>query len=79
MPPGREGSASGWTTWGTAWDGLGRNYGILHRPRYSVGFVTGSVGSFDRVDTLENVLPDCLGQPSLPDTIPSALSQLRRH
>ncbi len=39
---------------------------------YSVGFVTGRVGSFDRVDALENVLRDCLGLPPLPDDSPSA-------
>jgi CubicO group peptidase (beta-lactamase class C family) len=33
---------------------------------YCVGFVTGSVGSFDRVDALENTLRDCLGLPPLP-------------
>ena len=33
---------------------------------YSIGFVTGSVGTFDRVDALENALRSCLGLPDLP-------------
>jgi len=33
---------------------------------YAVGFVTGTVGGFDRVDALENALRDCLGVPPLP-------------
>jgi CubicO group peptidase (beta-lactamase class C family) len=44
--------------------GLGGNYGgTCVTGGYSIGFVTGSVGSFDRVDTLENTLRDCLGLP----------------
>jgi len=51
--------------------GLGGNYGwFCTSGGYAVGFVTGSVGSFDRVDALENVLRDCLGLPPLPDATP---------
>jgi hypothetical protein len=47
--------------------GLGGNYGgFCTNGGYAVGFVTGSVGSFDRVDALENTLRDCLGLPPLP-------------
>jgi CubicO group peptidase (beta-lactamase class C family) len=57
--------------WGMG--GLGGNYGgFCPDGGYSVGFVTGRVGSFDRVDALENVLRDCLGLPPLPDDSPSA-------
>jgi hypothetical protein len=37
--------------------------------RCSVGSVIGIVGSFDRVDALENVLRGYLGLPPIPDTI----------
>jgi hypothetical protein len=51
--------------WGMG--GLGGNYGgFCPGGGYSVGFVTGSVGSFDRVDALENALRDCIGLPPLP-------------
>jgi CubicO group peptidase (beta-lactamase class C family) len=47
--------------------GVGGNYGgACPAGGYCVGFVTGSVGSFDRVDALENTLRDCLGLPPLP-------------
>ena len=47
--------------------GLGGNYGgFCPGGGYAVGFVTGSVGSFDRVDALENALRDCLGLTPLP-------------
>ena len=47
--------------------GLGGNYGgFCTSGGYAVGFVTGSVGSFDRADALENTLRDCLGLPPLP-------------
>ena len=53
--------------------GLGENYGgTCTDGGDAVGFVTGSVGSFDRADALENALRSCLGLPSLPDTIPPA-------
>jgi hypothetical protein len=32
---------------------------------YSLGFVTGTVGSFDRVDALEAALRGCLGLPAV--------------
>jgi len=42
--------------------GLGGSYGGASTAGgYTVGFVTGSVGSHDRVDTLENTLRECLG------------------
>jgi len=48
--------------WGMG--GLGGNYGgFCPDGGYSVGFVTGSVGSFERVDALENTLRSCLGLP----------------
>jgi CubicO group peptidase (beta-lactamase class C family) len=47
--------------------GSGGNYGgACPAGGYCVGFVTGSVGSFDRVEALENTLRDCLGLPPLP-------------
>jgi hypothetical protein len=45
---------------------LGGNYGgTSTEGGYSIGFVTGSVGSFDRVDAPENTLRACLGLPAL--------------
>ena len=42
--------------------GLGGSYGGASTAGgYTVGFVTGSVGSHDRVDALENTLRECLG------------------
>ena len=42
--------------------GLGGNYGGTSTAGdYTVGFVTGSVGSYDWVDKLENTLRKCLG------------------
>ena len=47
--------------------GLGGNYGgACTDGGYTVGFVTGSVGSHDRVDELENTLRECLGLAPLP-------------
>jgi CubicO group peptidase (beta-lactamase class C family) len=47
--------------------GIGGNYGGTSTTGgYSIGFVTGSVGTFDRVDALENALRSCLGLPPLP-------------
>jgi hypothetical protein len=47
--------------------GLGGNYGgTCPTGGYSIGFVTGTVGSFDRVEALENTLRACLGLPPLP-------------
>ena len=44
--------------------GLGGNYGgTSTEGGYTIGFVTGTVGSFDRVDALENTLRACLGLP----------------
>ncbi len=49
--------------------GLGGSYGgTCTTGGYAVGFVTGSAGSFDRVDALENTLRNCLGLPPLPAT-----------
>jgi hypothetical protein len=46
--------------------GLGGNYGGVDAAGgYAVGFVTGSVGTHDRVDALENALRDCLGLPAI--------------
>jgi hypothetical protein len=42
--------------------GLGGSYGGTSTSGgYTVGFVTGSVGRFDRVDRLEGALRECLG------------------
>jgi len=42
--------------------GLGGNYGGADtKGGYTIGFVTGSAGTFDRIDQLENTLRDCLG------------------
>jgi hypothetical protein len=47
--------------------GLGGSYGGTSTAGgYSIGFVTGSVGNFDRIDALENALRTCLGLPSVP-------------
>src|SRR6185437_891107 len=47
--------------------GLGGSYGGASTAGgYTVGFVTGSVGSHDRVDTLENTLRECLGLAPIP-------------
>ena len=49
--------------------GLGGSYGGASTAGgYTVGFVTGSVGSYDRVDTLENTLRECLGLAPIPAT-----------
>jgi hypothetical protein len=41
---------------------LGGSYGGTSTAGgYSIGFVTGTAGSFDRVDALENALRSCLG------------------
>jgi CubicO group peptidase (beta-lactamase class C family) len=45
--------------------GTGGSYGGASTAGgYAIGFVTGSAGSFDRVDALENSLRDCLGLPA---------------
>jgi len=47
--------------------GLGGSYGGASTAGgYTVGFVTGSVGSHDRVDQLENTLRECLGLGPIP-------------
>jgi len=47
--------------------GLGGSYGGASTAGgYTVGFVTGSVGSHDRVDKLENTLRECLGLGPIP-------------
>jgi hypothetical protein len=47
--------------------GLGGSYGgTCTTGGYTIGFVTGTVGSFDRVDALENTLRNCLGLPPVP-------------
>jgi CubicO group peptidase (beta-lactamase class C family) len=47
--------------------GVGGSYGGTSTAGgYSVGLVTGSAGSHDRVDALENTLRDCLGLPPIP-------------
>jgi hypothetical protein len=65
--------------WAGLMGGLGGNYGGS-APAAGTRSASSPAawGSFDLIDTLENVLRDYLGLPSLPDTIPSALSQLRR-
>lgn len=46
--------------------GLGGSYaGSCTDGGYSIGFVTGSVGGFERLDALENTLRDCIGLPRL--------------
>jgi hypothetical protein len=47
--------------------GLGGSYGgVSADGGYTVGFVTGSAGSHDRVDLLENTLRECLGLAPMP-------------
>jgi CubicO group peptidase (beta-lactamase class C family) len=47
--------------------GLGGSYGGTSTAGgYSIGFVTGTVGSHDRIGALENALRDCLGLPAIP-------------
>ena len=49
--------------------GLGGSYGGTSTVGgYTIGFMTGTVGGFDRAEALENVLRDCLGVPPLPGT-----------
>jgi Beta-lactamase len=44
--------------------GMGGSYGgTCTAGGYTIGFVTDSAGSFDRIDALEAVLRDCLGLP----------------
>ncbi len=46
--------------------GLGGSYGGTSTAGgYTIGFVTGTVGSHDRIDALENALRDCLGLPAV--------------
>jgi CubicO group peptidase (beta-lactamase class C family) len=46
--------------------GLGGSYGgACPAGGYTVGFVTGSAGTFDRVDALENTLRSCIGLPPI--------------
>ena len=47
--------------------GLGGSYGGASTAGgYTVGFVTGSVGRYDRVDELEGTLRECLGLAAIP-------------
>ncbi len=47
--------------------GLGGSYGGMSTAGgYAIGFVTGSAGSHDRVDALENALRECLGLGPVP-------------
>jgi CubicO group peptidase (beta-lactamase class C family) len=47
--------------------GLGGNYGGTSTAGgYTVGFVTGSVGGYDRIDKLESTLRECLGLGPIP-------------
>lgn len=47
--------------------GLGGSYGGMSTTGgYAAGFVTGSAGSHDRADAVENTLRDCPGVPPLP-------------
>jgi len=53
--------------------GLGGSYGsTCTTGGYTIGFVTGSAGSHDRVEALENTLRDCLGLPPDPAASPPA-------
>ena len=48
--------------------GLGGSYGGMSTEGgYAVAFVTGSAGTHDRLDTLENTLRECLGLGPLAD------------
>ena len=47
--------------------GLGGSYaGTNTAGGYTIGFVTGSAGSFDRIEKLESTLRDCLGLAPIP-------------
>jgi len=49
--------------------GLGGNYGgTCTTGGYTIGFVTGNVGSYNRLEALENALRHCLGLPAIPAT-----------
>jgi hypothetical protein len=49
--------------------GLGGSYGGASTAGgYTVGFVTGSAGSYDGVEKLENTLRECLGLRPIPAT-----------
>jgi hypothetical protein len=58
--------------------GLGGNYaGTSTEGGYSIGFVTGSVGSYDRVGSLENTLRECLAwRPSRPPAIRLRIAEM---
>jgi hypothetical protein len=48
--------------------GLGGNYGGTGTAGgVAIGFVTGTVGSFDRLDALDSSLRHCLGLPAAAD------------
>ncbi|MBV9943099.1 MAG: serine hydrolase [Solirubrobacterales bacterium] len=47
--------------------GLGGSYGAARQDGYAIGFVTGSMGSFDRATRVENALRSCLGLARLVD------------
>ena len=48
--------------------GLGGSYGgAVTAGGYTIGFVTGSAGTEDRLTPVEDVLRSCLGVPALPD------------
>lgn len=57
---------------------LGGNYaGTSTQGGYSIGFVTGSVESYDRVDTLENTLRQCLAwRPSRPPATRQRIAEM---
>jgi CubicO group peptidase (beta-lactamase class C family) len=59
--------------------GLGGNYGgTCTEGGYTIGFVTGSIGNFDRADALENALRSCLGLPPLSSASPGEPEQDER-
>jgi hypothetical protein len=46
--------------------GIGGNYGGTNQAAgYTIGYVTGTVGTFDPLSTLENEFRRCLGLPPL--------------
>ena len=55
--------------------GLGGSYGGMSTTGgYTIGFVTGTIGGYERAEALENTLRDCLGVPPLPGTAPPSPS-----
>jgi CubicO group peptidase (beta-lactamase class C family) len=65
--PGAFGLGFGIDENGFGMGGLGGSYGGASRDGYAIAFVTGSMGNFARVSSVENALRSCLGLAALVD------------